>query len=155
MAHVDALGLFAEEDLEPTVMMLAEEEEDRQLDCTIQAILLTKDEQRCLMNQKKSRKRKEKNVERNQRNAELIFAGLKTKRDVAKENVCRHLEGIVSRERGRLRQEAEAEIKCQLQEWKEKVELGKIDINRRLSVKKADKRKQGQKEHQRHRRADR
>ena len=28
MAHVDALELFAEEDLEPTVMTVAEEEED-------------------------------------------------------------------------------------------------------------------------------
>ena len=88
------------------------------------------------------------------KNAELIAAGLKTKRDVAEENVPRHLEGIISRERGPLRQEAEAEIEHRLQEWKEKVELGEIDINRRLSVKKADKKKQGQKKHQRRRRAD-
>ena len=67
MAHVDVLELFAEEDLEPTVMTVAEEEEDRPLDCTIPAILLTKDEWRLPKDQKKSRRRKEKNAEQNQR----------------------------------------------------------------------------------------
>ena len=85
----------------------------------------------------------------------MIAAGLKSKREVAEENFRRHLEGIVSRERGRLRQEAEAEIERRLLEWKEKVESGEIDLNRRLSVKKSEKRKQGQKDHQRRRRADR
>ena len=155
MAHVDTLVLFADDELEPTEMMAEEEEEERPLDSTIPAVLLTKEERRRIKNQKKSQKRKEKNAERNRKNAELIAAGLKTKRDVAEENVRRHLEGIISRERGRLRQEAEAEIERRLQEWKEKVERGEIDINRRLSVKKADKRQQGQKEHQRRRRADR
>ena len=66
MAHVDVLELFAEEDLEPTVMTVAEEE-DRPLDCTIPAILLTKDKWRLPKDQKKSQRRKEKNAEQNQR----------------------------------------------------------------------------------------
>ena len=176
----DALELFAEEDIDPAVAAEQmteweeeeeeeeeekeeedeeEEEEDEEekesLDATLPAVLLSRDERRRLKNKKKSQRRKEKTAERNRLNEQLLAAGLITRRELAEQKFRRCLEGIVARERGRLRQEADQEIERRLQKWREDVESGRIDINRRISIRKGEKRKAGQSEHQRRRRAER
>ena len=67
---------------------------------------------------------------------------------------CR-IEGIVSRERGRLRQEADAEIERRLAKWRANIESGKISIDRGITQKGKAERRGRQQEHLRRRRIER
>ena len=149
----DTVQLFAEEEEE----WEEEEEEENagELETTIPAVQLSKEERRKLKNKKKSVRRKEKAAERARENQELLAAGKITRREIAEAKFKRHLEGVVARERGILRQEAEDEIEERLRQWREDVEAGRISINRRISIEKRAKRSGAQAEHQKRRRAKR
>ena len=74
---------------------------------------------------------------------------------VAEEDVRRRIEGMVAREKGRLREEMEAEIERRITVWRAELESGKRNIKRELSEEKKEKRRRLQKEHQRRKRAER
>ena len=116
---------------------------------------MTKAEKKKEKNKKKGQKRREKKHERMVVDAIALAEGRKSRRDVAEENMKRRIEGMVSRERGRLRQEAEAEIERRLAIWRADVEAGRIGLDRGIPAKEKEGRRQRQEEHHRRRRAER
>ena len=111
------------------------DDDDGELDSTIPAVELSKEEKKRLKNQKKGKKRREKKQERLVCNAIAMAEGRRSRRDIAEEEMKRRIEGMVSRERGRLRQEASQEIELRLARWRADVESGRINIERGISKK--------------------
>ena len=125
------------------------------LDTTLPAVELTKEERKKEKNREKDQKRREKKQERMVANAIAVAEGTKSRREVAEDDMRRRIEGIVSRERGRLRQEADAEIERRLAKWRADIESGKISIDRGITQKEKAERRERQHEHLRRRRIER
>ena len=132
----------------------SDDDDGGELDATLPAVAMTKAEKRKEKNRKKGLKRREKKNERLVANAIALAEGTKSRREIAEENMRRRIEGVMSRERGRLRQEAEEEIENRLAEWCADVEAGEISLERGVSVKEKEGRRRRQYEHLRRRRAE-
>ena len=128
---------------------------EQDLDVTIPAVLLTPAEKKRLKNRKKGFKWREKKNERLVANAMLLAAGTKMRIEVAEEEYRRKVEGMVARERGRMKKEAEEEIERRLGRWKADIEAGRINIDRGISAEKRERGSQLQKEHLKRKRAER
>ena len=150
----DELEIFAPEGIEDELMPTGNVHEE-DLDVTIPAVELTKEEKRRLKNRKKGWKRREKKNERLVANAMHLAEGTKTRMEIAEESYRRRVEGMVARERGRMRKEAEDEIERRLACWKADIEAGRVNIDRGISAEKRERRSQLQKEHLKRKRAER
>ena len=129
--------------------------QENDLDATLPAIELTKAEKKKEKNRKKGLKGREKKNERMVANAIALAEGTKSREEVAEDNMRRRIEGIVSRERGRLRQEADVEIERRLAEWRADLESGKVNLDRGIASKERADRRRRQDEHLRRRRNER
>ena len=131
------------------------EGDESMLDATIAAVQLSPEERKKIKNKRKSLKRRQKQLARNKENRGHVAAGRKSRYEVAEENYKRKVEAMVARERGKLRQEAEADIEERLAFLRADLMSGRVHVNHKMNAGKEDKRRQLQKEHQRRRNAER
>ena len=150
-SHSDEFELVMEDE---NLLLPFEEPQEATLDTTMPAVLLSPEEKKKMKNRQKGKKRRAKKNERLIINAMAVADGKKTEFEVAEEDFRRKVEGMVARERGKMRKEAEEEIERRLAIWKADVEAGRVDIHRGISAERREKRSRLQEEHHRRKRAE-